>query len=55
VTATKNGPYLVLALVLVVLDQVTKNVVARTVDLYESVPCPSCAIYRAAFPHWLCC
>jgi len=38
VTATKNGPYLVLALVLVVLDQVTKNVVARTVDLYESVP-----------------
>jgi signal peptidase II len=38
VTATtKNGPYLLLALGLVVLDQVTKNVVARTVDLYESV------------------
>lgn len=34
---TRNGPFLLLALGLVVLDQVTKNVVARTVDLYESV------------------
>ncbi len=34
----KNAPYLVLAALLVVADQVTKNLVARTVDLYESVP-----------------
>jgi signal peptidase II len=34
----KNGPYLLLAAGLVVLDQVTKGIVARTVPLYESVP-----------------
>jgi len=34
----KNAPYLVLAALLVVADQVTKDLVARTVDLYESVP-----------------
>ena len=34
----KNGPYLLLMLGLVVLDQATKNLIARTVDLYESVP-----------------
>jgi signal peptidase II len=34
----RNRPYVVLALVLVVLDQVTKNIVARAVGLYESVP-----------------
>ncbi len=37
-TARKNGPFLLFALGLVVLDQATKCVVARTVDLYESVP-----------------
>ena len=34
----KNLPYLVLAATLVVLDQVSKNVVAAKVALYESVP-----------------
>jgi signal peptidase II len=34
----KNGAYLLLMLGLVALDQVTKNIVARTVALYESVP-----------------
>jgi len=34
----KNGPYLLLMAGLVALDQVTKNLIARTVDLYESVP-----------------
>jgi signal peptidase II len=34
----KNGPYVLFMLALVVLDQVTKNIVARTVDLYQSVP-----------------
>jgi signal peptidase II len=34
----KNGPYLLLMLGLVALDQATKNLIARTVDLYESVP-----------------
>ena len=34
----KNGPYLLLILGLVALDQATKNLIARTVDLYESVP-----------------
>jgi signal peptidase II len=34
----KTGPYALLMLGLVVLDQVTKNLIARTVDLYESVP-----------------
>jgi len=34
----KNSPYFLLAALLVVADQVTKNIVARTVDLYESVP-----------------
>lgn len=34
----KNLPYLVLAVVLVVLDQVSKNVVAAKVALDESVP-----------------
>ncbi|HDT14524.1 MAG TPA: signal peptidase II [Candidatus Aminicenantes bacterium] len=34
----KNAPYLLLAAALVVLDQVTKGIVARTVTLYESVP-----------------
>ncbi len=33
----QHRPYLWLALGLVVLDQVTKNIVARTVDLYESL------------------
>jgi signal peptidase II len=33
-----NGPYFLLMLGLVVLDQATKNLIARTVDLYESVP-----------------
>jgi len=36
-TTPKNGRYLFFALGLVVLDQVTKHLVARTVDLYESV------------------
>jgi signal peptidase II len=34
----KNGPFFLIMLGLVVLDQVTKILVARTVDLYESVP-----------------
>ena len=34
----KNGPYLLIMLGLVALDQATKNLIARTVDLYESVP-----------------
>ncbi|NTV80590.1 MAG: signal peptidase II [Candidatus Aminicenantes bacterium] len=34
----KNGPYFLLMLGLVVLDQATKNLVARTIDLYQSVP-----------------
>jgi len=34
----KNGPHFLLMLGLVVLDQATKNLVARTVELYESVP-----------------
>ena len=34
----KNGPYFLLAAILVVLDQVTKNIVARLVPLYDSVP-----------------
>lgn len=34
----KNGPYFLLMLGLVALDQATKNLVARTVDLYQSVP-----------------
>ncbi len=33
-----NGPYLLAAGALVVLDQVTKNLVARAVPLYDSVP-----------------
>lgn len=33
----KNGPYFLLAAILVVLDQVTKNIVARRVPLYDSV------------------
>ena len=33
-----HGCYLALAAALVVLDQVTKDLVARTVELYESVP-----------------
>jgi signal peptidase II len=37
VTTSKNARYLLFALGLVVLDQVTKHIVARTVDLYESV------------------
>lgn len=36
-TKSKNGRYLLFALGLVVLDQVAKHLVARTVDLYESV------------------
>lgn len=36
-TTPKNGRYLLFALGLVVLDQATKHLVARTVDLYESV------------------
>jgi signal peptidase II len=35
---TKNTPYLLLAAVLVLADQATKAVVARTVELYRSVP-----------------
>ena len=34
----KAAPYLLFAAALVVLDQVTKNLVARTVELYQSVP-----------------
>lgn len=36
-TTPKNGRYLLFALGLVVLDQATKHLVARTVELYESV------------------
>jgi signal peptidase II len=35
---TKNGPYALLAALLVVADQLTKSLVARSVDLYQSVP-----------------
>ena len=35
---TKNGPYALLAALLVVADQATKSLVARSVDLYQSVP-----------------
>ena len=34
----KNGPYFLLALVLVVVDQVTKAIVAGHVTLYRSIP-----------------
>lgn len=34
----RNAPYVLLAALLVVADQVTKNIVAGAVDLYESVP-----------------
>jgi signal peptidase II len=34
----KHVPYLILMAALVALDQATKHLVARTVDLYESVP-----------------
>ncbi len=34
----KNGLYVLIAALLVVADQVTKAIVARTVNLYESVP-----------------
>jgi signal peptidase II len=34
----KNGPYVLLLIALVALDQATKHLVARTVDLYESIP-----------------
>ena len=34
----KNAPYFLLMVGLVALDQVTKNLIARTVTLYESVP-----------------
>jgi len=34
----KNTPYFLLMAALVVIDQVTKGIVARTVELYESVP-----------------
>jgi signal peptidase II len=34
----KHAPYLILMTALVALDQATKHLVARTVDLYESVP-----------------
>lgn len=34
----KNSPYFILILALVALDQATKLLVARTVDLYQSVP-----------------
>jgi signal peptidase II len=33
----KNAPYFLLTLALVALDQATKHIIARTVDLYESV------------------
>jgi len=35
---TKNTPYLLIAALLVLADQVTKAVVARSVELYKSVP-----------------
>jgi signal peptidase II len=34
----KNSPYLIIMIALVALDQATKHLIARTVDLYESVP-----------------
>jgi len=34
----KNGPYFLVMIALVALDQATKHIIARTVDLYESVP-----------------
>jgi len=34
----KNAPYFLLTIALVALDQATKHIIARTVDLYESVP-----------------
>ena len=34
----KNAPYFLIMAALVALDQATKHLVARTVDLYESVP-----------------
>jgi signal peptidase II len=34
----KNGPYFRIMIALVALDQATKHIIARTVDLYESVP-----------------
>jgi signal peptidase II len=34
----KNGPYFFLIMALVAIDQATKLLVARAVDLYESVP-----------------
>jgi signal peptidase II len=34
----KNTPYFLIVVALVAIDQVTKNIVARTVDLYQSVP-----------------
>jgi signal peptidase II len=37
-TMKKNGRYFLIAAALVVLDQITKGIVARTVALYESVP-----------------
>lgn len=33
----KNGPYFLIMIALVALDQATKHIIARTVDLYESV------------------
>jgi len=33
-----NAPYFLLTIALVALDQATKHIIARTVDLYESVP-----------------
>lgn len=37
-TMKKNGRYFLIAAALVVLDQITKGIVAQTVALYESVP-----------------
>jgi len=33
----KNGPYFLIMIALVALDQATKHIIAQTVDLYESV------------------
>jgi len=33
-----NAPYFLLTIALVALDQATKHIIARTVDLFESVP-----------------
>lgn len=33
----KNAPYFLLAIALVALDQATKHLIARTVDLYQSI------------------